>query len=88
MKAIGSIQGVRYVGDRTTFLVHDSWNRESESCFLEGVAREGRAVAFDPDTLEQAFNEGFDYCDVCVGKEEPFAPEADASRRARAKADR
>jgi len=88
MRAIYSIEGVRYVGDRATFFVHDSWNRESEACFLDSLAEEGRAVAFDPDTLEQAFNEGFDYCDVCVGKEEPPAPEAEARKRAGAKADR
>ncbi|MBD3349736.1 MAG: hypothetical protein GF400_11155 [Candidatus Eisenbacteria bacterium] len=74
VKAVDSVDSMRFVGDRESMFVHDRWNRESESCFLERLVEDGKAVGFEPDTLEQAFNEGFDYCDNCIGKEEPEGP--------------
>lgn len=71
MRPLADKSDVRFVGDRDTMFVHDSRNPASEECFLQKLVEGGLAVGFEPDTLEQAFNEGFDYCDTCVGAEEP-----------------
>jgi hypothetical protein len=78
--SLEQIGDTRYVGDRDSMFVHDTWSRESETCLLDELARSGNAVRFEPDTLEQAFDEGFDYCDTCVGKEDPASPELRAGR--------
>lgn len=85
MRNITELDGVRYVGDRTSMTVHDSWNRDSEHCLLDELAERGDAVGFDPDTLEQSFWEGFDYCDDCFGKREPTAPYRSSNRRRKGK---
>lgn len=81
MKEVKSLGGLRYVGDRDTMTVHDLWNRDSEACGVDELVERRLAVRFDPDTLEQAFWEGFDYCDTCFGKREPTAPYRASSRR-------
>ena len=67
VRELTRLNDVRYVGDRESMVIHDSWNGESEGCCLDGLSDKGTAVGFEPDTLEQAFQEGFDYCDHCIG---------------------
>ncbi len=80
MKTVKNLDDCRYIGDRTTTIVHDSWNRDSEHCLLDELVDRGDAVGFDPDTLEQSFWEGFDYCDHCFGKRDPTSPYRGKSR--------
>lgn len=74
MRAIERLDDVRFVGDRNAMVVHDTWNDDCEVCCLNELLKAGACVGFEPDTLEQAFNEGFDYCDECLGRSEPAAP--------------
>lgn len=64
----------RYVGDSRTNLVHDRWHEDCEGCGLDAVVRRGHAVGFEPDTLDGALWEGYEYCEACHDKTEPSAP--------------
>ena len=79
------LDGVRYVGDAQQGTVHDRHHEECEDCLMEDLVRRGDAVGFKPDALEQAFNEGYDYCDWCLDGSDPDAAperrEATATRR-------
>jgi hypothetical protein len=66
MTELSTIDGRRYIGDRERMIVHDTASVECERCLMEEVLDRGAAVGFEPDTLEQAFHEGFDYCDHCL----------------------
>jgi hypothetical protein len=66
MLQLRKLDGVRYVGDSESMIVHDSADEECEGCVLSDVLARNAAVRFEPDTLEQAFDEGFDYCDHCI----------------------
>jgi hypothetical protein len=45
--------------------VHDLL-RPKPNCQVEEILRAGHAVAFVPDTLEQAHKEGYDNCAYCI----------------------
>jgi hypothetical protein len=64
----------RYVGDAASKIVHDRWHPDSEGCGLSDIVRRGDAVGFEPDTLDGALYEGYEYCEACFDKEEPEAP--------------
>ncbi|MBD3368568.1 MAG: hypothetical protein GF405_10440 [Candidatus Eisenbacteria bacterium] len=68
------IDGVRYVGDAQRGIVHDRHHEECEDCLVENLVQRGAAVGFRPDTLAQAFDEGYDYCDWCLDGSDPDAP--------------
>ena len=74
MKEISKLDSERYVADTSTMEVHDRWNGECEDCLMEDVIARGAAVAFEPDTLDQALEEGFDCCDECFGKKDSPRP--------------
>ncbi|MFH1501790.1 MAG: hypothetical protein ABIG03_01955 [Candidatus Eisenbacteria bacterium] len=82
MISLSKMEGIRYVGDRDALVVHDTWNNDSEGCRLGDLLGRGEAVSFEPDTLEQAFDEGFDYCDDCIGASDPDGPPASWSTAA------
>lgn len=55
----------RFVGDSETMVVHDRLHEDCEDCLMEVLIEKGSAVYFEPDTRDQAFDEGYDYCDHC-----------------------
>ena len=65
---------VRYVGDTTTRLVHDRWHKDSQGCGLKEIVERGHAVGFEPDTLDGALLEDYDYCESCHDKTDPEPP--------------
>jgi len=75
--------GQRFVGDVENMIVHDTWHPDSEDCMVEEIVRRGAAVAFEPDDLDQAFWDGFDYCEHCFDKSDPAPPVRDAAVTAR-----
>jgi hypothetical protein len=75
MQELKKLDGERYVGDTSAMVVHDRWDSDCEDCLMEDVIARGAAVAFEPDTLDQALEEGFDCCDECFGKTDPPRPD-------------
>ncbi len=61
----------KYLGNSSSghMEVHDLKN-EKEQCQINEIIEAGNAVVFDPDTLEQAKNEGYDNCAFCLGGSE------------------
>ncbi|MBN2566013.1 MAG: hypothetical protein JXB46_09925 [Candidatus Eisenbacteria bacterium] len=74
MKRLQALGKRRFVGDSRTGEVHDRWHGECEDCLLEDLIGEGRAVGFEPDTLDGALSEGFDTCPYCMDRTEPPRP--------------
>ena len=64
----------RYIGNSESMVVHDRWHPDCQGCGLMDIVRDGRAVGFEPDTLEAAFWEGYEYCEACHDADEPNAP--------------
>lgn len=58
----------RYLGNSspTHMEVHDLQN-EKPQCQIDEIIEAGSAVIFDPDTLEQAHQEGYDNGAYCIG---------------------
>ena len=58
----------KYLGnsDPDHMEVHDLL-KEKPQCQIDEIIRSGNAVIFDPDTLEQAHNEGYDNGAYCIG---------------------
>lgn len=75
--------GQRYVGEADRYIVHDTWHSECEPCIIEDIVVRGVAVGFEPDDLDQALWEGFEYCEHCFDKSEPVAPHRNVSSRIR-----
>jgi hypothetical protein len=46
--------------------VHDLRN-ENTNCQIDEIIRNGHAVVFSPDTLQQARSEGYDNGHYCLG---------------------
>jgi len=74
MYQIGEYEGQRYVGESDRAVVHDTWHPECEDCLVEDMVGRGVAVGFEPDDLEQALWEGFEYCEYCFDRASPVAP--------------
>ena len=74
VEQISSLKKRRYVGDAASKIVHDRWHPDCEGCGLSNIIRRGDAVGFEPDTLDGALNEGYEYCEACFDKEDPEAP--------------
>lgn len=75
MYKITEHEGQRYVGDTSTMTVHDTWSSDCENCVIVDLIERGVAVAFNPDNLDHAFMNDFDYCDYCFGRQEPKPPD-------------
>lgn len=58
----------KYLGnsDSDNMEVHDLGN-EKPQCQIDEIISAENAVVFNPDTLEQAHNEGYDNCAYCIG---------------------
>lgn len=76
MEELRHLADERYVGDKSSMNVHDRWHGECEDCLMEDLIEKGVAVRFDPDSLDQAFMEGFDYCSSCIDRTDPAPPES------------
>ncbi len=55
-------------------VVHDAWHEASENCLLGKLVERGVAVAFEPDELDQAFWEDYEYCSYCFDRSTPVPP--------------
>lgn len=64
---VSSTTMIRFLGNRSPVQmeVHDLL-RPKPNCQVEEILRAGHAVAFVPDTLEQAHKEGYDNCAYCI----------------------
>lgn len=49
--------------------VHDLKNENTSlyACQIDEIIKAGNAVVFDPDTLEEAHQDGYDNCAYCIG---------------------
>ena len=58
----------KYLGnsDPVHMEIHNLSN-EKPQCQIDEIISSGNAVIFNPDTLEQAHNEGYDNCAYCIG---------------------
>jgi len=58
----------KYLGnsDSDNMEVHDLEN-EKPQCQIDEIISAENAVVFNPDTLEQAHDEGYDNCAYCIG---------------------
>jgi hypothetical protein len=74
MYSVTELDGERYVGDTERKIVHDRWHKNCEGCMVEEIARRGAAVAFQPDELDSALMEDFEYCTYCFDDTEPSPP--------------
>ena len=61
--------GHRYVGDRRTMLVHDLDHEDPDvrGCGITGLTPDSIEV-FEPDTLKQAYRQGYEFCPSCIGE--------------------
>ena len=66
----------RFVGDSTSKIVHDRWHGDCEDCLMQTLIDRGAAVRFEPDELDQAFVEGYDYCIHCFDRSTPARPDS------------
>jgi hypothetical protein len=74
MYSVTELDGQRYVGDSEQKIVHDRWHENCEACMVEEVVKRGAAVAFEPDDLDSALWEDFEYCSNCFDDTEPSPP--------------
>lgn len=58
----------KYLGnsDPDHMEVHDLLNDKLQ-CQIDEIIKSENAVIFNPDTLKQAHNEGYDNCAYCIG---------------------
>lgn len=58
----------RYLGNSSSghMEVHDLQN-EKPQCQIDEIIEAGNAVVFDPDTLDQAHQDGYDNGAYCIG---------------------
>lgn len=63
------INGKRFVGNTNTTEVHDLDNEKTgtSECQINEIISAGHVVTFNPDTLEQAHQIGYDNCNYCIG---------------------
>ena len=63
------LYGNKYCGNTNKKEVHDLDNEDTRpaGCQINEIIAAGHAKTFDPDTLEQAHNEGYDNCAYCIG---------------------
>jgi hypothetical protein len=71
VKELGKL---RFIGDSELLIVHDTWHEASENCLIEKLIERGTAVGFEPDDLDQAFWESYDYCAHCFDRSDPVPP--------------
>ena len=62
---IQSRSGRRYLGNDNRLEVHDL-QREKTQCQIDEIIANNQAVGFDPDTLDQAHQEGYENGAYCI----------------------
>lgn len=62
------LYGKRYCGNIKTKEVHDLDYLNSK-CKINHIVSSGLAVTFYPDTLSQAYTEGYRDCKFCLGED-------------------
>ncbi len=62
--------GRRYVGNVNKMEVHDLDNEQTggNECQIDEIIAADHAVIFDPDSLDQAYQQGYDNCFHCIGE--------------------
>jgi len=62
--------GFRFLGNRNSNEVHDLDNEDTRpsGCQINEILHRGTGVAFYPDTIEKARDQGFDNCAKCIGQ--------------------
>jgi hypothetical protein len=63
------LYGKQFVGNSNTTEVHDLDNEKTgpTECQINEIISAGHARTFNPDTLEQAHQRGYDNCHYCIG---------------------
>lgn len=66
---VDPLYGNCYCGNSNTKEVHDLDNEDTDDngCQIDEIIEAGHAIAFDPDTLDEAHSEGYDNCAKCIG---------------------
>lgn len=62
------LYGKQYCGNIKTMEVHDL-DRSNPNCKINKIIVQGWAVTFVPDTLVQAYREGYKDCRFCLGED-------------------
>ncbi len=60
------LYGKRFCGNTNKMEVHDLDN-EKRVCQIEEIIDANPTQTFIPDTLEEAYKEGYDNCQYCIG---------------------
>jgi len=63
------LYGKRYCGNDHKMEVHDLDKEDTSlsGCQIDEIIASKHARTFNPDTLEQAYKEGYDNCAKCIG---------------------
>lgn len=65
-----SFNGKRYIGNSSPdkMQVHDldNENTRGNGCQIDEIIKAGHVKIFNPDTLEQAYREGYGNCTKCI----------------------
>ena len=56
----------QFLGNRNKTEVHNLRNEKTQ-CQIDEILRAGHAMAFTPDTLDEAHRCGYDNCAYCIG---------------------
>ncbi|MCK5613230.1 hypothetical protein KAR91_65765 [Candidatus Pacearchaeota archaeon] len=61
--------GKQFLGNTNNKEVHDLTKEDTRpnGCQIDEILRAEHGVYFEPDTLTQAHNEGYDNCAKCIG---------------------
>ncbi len=61
-------KGKQFIGNTNSERVHDLRKEDTskDGCQIDEIKHE-HIETFDPDTLEEAYKQGFDDCDKCLG---------------------
>ena len=58
--------GSKYLGIEDKRVVHDL-DFESSKCKIDEMLDTCKVIPFTPDTIDQAYTEGYDNCAWCIG---------------------
>jgi hypothetical protein len=58
--------GSKYLGIKDKLIVHDM-DYESNMCRINELLEKFKVIPFTPDSIDQAYTEGYDNCGWCIG---------------------
>ena len=58
--------GSKYLGIEDKLVVHDL-DFESNMCCIDDLLKKYKVIPFTPDSINQAYTEGYDNCKYCIG---------------------